>query len=109
MLYEVITDKDELIKSISELWMISTHDEPFEYKYLSNVLQNNLKEERIVSRMIWLFAIIAVFIACLGLRAFESYVGELKMVDVKIKKLIGASWKQLLWEQIYEVGQFVLA
>ncbi len=106
-----ISDKvsfTEMVGEISALWKSNTNGEPFEYNMLDNILNENLKEEHTVFKMVFLFAILSIFVAWLGIRAFSTFVTEMKMSEFQIKKIIGASHVQILYELFVEVGQFIL-
>ncbi len=106
-----ISDKvsyHEVLGGISTFWKSNTNGEPFEFKMLDDILNENLKEEHTVFKMVFLFAILSIFVAWLGIRAFSTYVTEMKMSEFQIKKIIGASHVQLLYELFVEVGQFIL-
>ncbi|MCW3787830.1 ABC transporter permease [Plebeiibacterium sediminum] len=106
-----ISDKaslDEMVREISSFWKANTNGEPFEYKMLDDILNENLKEEHTVFKMVFLFAILSLFVAWLGIRAFSTYVTEMKMSEFQIKKIIGATHVQILYELFVEVGQFIL-
>ena len=106
-----ISDKvsfHEIAGEISTFWKSNTNGEPFEFKMLDDILNENLKEEHTVFKMVFLFAILSIFVAWLGIRAFSTYVTEMKMSEFQIKKIIGASHVQLLYELFVEVGQFIL-
>ncbi len=106
-----VSDKtvfDETIKDVEALWQVSADGEPFEYKMLNDILNDNLKEEHTVFKMMFLFAILSIFVAWLGVRAFSTYVIEMKMSDFKIKQILGASHVKLFYELFIEVGQFIL-
>ncbi len=106
-----ISDKipyDKTIDKISDYWESNTENEPFEYELLDDLLYNNLKEEHTVLRIIFLFSILSIFVAWLGIRAFTTYVGELKMGDFQIKKILGASHINIFNELFIEVGQFIM-
>ncbi|MCW3804980.1 ABC transporter permease [Plebeiibacterium marinum] len=99
---------EQLVGEIKQLWKANTDNEPFEYVMMDELLKSNLVEEQTVLKMIVLFAILSLFVAWLGIRAFAAYVTELKMSDFEIKKILGASNVQVFNELFVEVGQFLI-
>ncbi len=106
-----VSDKlpvDQTISGISRYWKINTDGEPFEYEMLDDTLSRNLNEEHTVLKIVFLFSLLSIFIAWLGIRAFATYVSELKFYDFHIKRILGASQVNIFNELFLEVGQFLM-
>ncbi len=97
-----------VINDIHQTWNSYTNFQPFEYKMLSEVLSNNLTEEKTVLRLLLVFAILSVFVALLGIRSFSTFVGDYKYNDLKVKKLLGASPHHIFADLFKEIGQYLL-
>lgn len=102
------SDTKKTINIINNIWNKYTNNEPFEYKMLSKNLENNLQEEKKVLKIVLVFMILSSFVAWLGLRAYATYVRELKREEFQIKKINGASPNQIFSELFLNISQFVL-
>ncbi len=98
----------DVIQKTKTIWYKFTANEPFEYKMLSSVLKDNLKEEKLVLRIVFVFMILSLLVAWLGLRAFALYVAEVKSRDLATKKVLGASSKQIFAELFLSISHFIL-
>jgi len=74
----------------------------FEYKFMDEEYARKFSDEVRVSRIVTVFALLAIFISCLGLFGLASYVAEQRTKEIGIRKVLGASifsiWKMLTKE-----------
>src|SRR5690606_11863903 len=93
-------------KSISEALaaikiVINKHipNVPFEYQFVDSEFGNKFLAEQRIRKLSTIFSILAIFISCLGLFAFASFMVEQRNKEVGIRKVVGASvfdlWKLL--------------
>jgi putative ABC transport system permease protein len=66
-------------------------DPPFEYKFLDEDFNNLYKTEQSTSALFNYFAGIAIFISCLGLFGLATYTAQIKVKEIGIRKVLGAS------------------
>jgi putative ABC transport system permease protein len=71
---------------------------PFSYNFLDKDLDNQYRGEQQMGNIFNLFAILAIFISCLGLFGLASYVAEKSKKEIGIRKVSGAV-KSLLVKQ----------
>ncbi|UCE40746.1 MAG: ABC transporter permease [Candidatus Aminicenantes bacterium] len=64
---------------------------PFEYAFLDDSFDAQYRAEERLSRVFSYFAILAVFIACLGLFGLASFTAEQRTKEIGIRKVLGAS------------------
>jgi putative ABC transport system permease protein len=64
---------------------------PFEYTFLDQVFEQTYQSEAIMGVLANIFAIIAVFISCLGLLGLTAFAVEQRTKEVGIRKVLGAS------------------
>jgi putative ABC transport system permease protein len=97
--YEIITlrldttGKEMLatLTRVRELWMEMTVEAPFQFFFLDEELDNYYKEDRRTARISLLFAILATFIACLGLFGLTLYNTRRRRREIGIRKAMGAT------------------
>ena len=86
----------ETIAFIEEKYTQFTPDVPFQYTFIDeNYAQLYLTEER-QGKIFGVFAILAIFIGCLGLVGLASFTAERKKKEVGIRKVLGASSANLV-------------
>jgi ABC-type antimicrobial peptide transport system permease subunit len=72
---------------------------PFVYKFVDNEYAAKFSNEERVGNLATIFAILAIFISCLGLYGLASFVAEQRTKEIGIRKVMGASvfnlWKML--------------
>lgn len=72
---------------------------PFEYKFTDQEYAQKFTDEKRIGDLATFFAILAVFISCLGLFGLASFVAEQRTKEIGVRKVLGASvfnlWKML--------------
>ncbi|MEM8523127.1 MAG: ABC transporter permease [Bacteroidota bacterium] len=64
---------------------------PFEYEFVDQDYAQKFGEEERVGKLAGFFALLAIFISCLGLFAMVSFVAEQRTREIGIRKVLGAS------------------
>jgi len=64
---------------------------PFDYAFMDESFDNMYREEQRVGKVALTFAILAVFIACLGLFGLATYMAEQRTKEIGVRKVLGAS------------------
>jgi len=64
---------------------------PFSYSFLDQDLANQYKGEQQMGSIFNLFALLAVFISCLGLYGLSAYMAEQRTKEIGVRKVLGAS------------------
>ncbi|MDB5239690.1 MAG: transporter permease [Spirosoma sp.] len=70
---------------------------PFDYKFVDNEYARKFGQEERISKLASFFAILAIFISCLGLFGLASYVAEQRTKEIGVRKVLGASVTSL-WQ-----------
>jgi ABC-type antimicrobial peptide transport system permease subunit len=72
---------------------------PFEYRFIDEEYANKFSNELRIGNLATFFAILAIFISCLGLFGLASFVAEQRTKEIGVRKVLGASvfslWKML--------------
>lgn len=79
------------LNKIRLTWLSMTGEAPFQYFFLDEELDNYYKEERRTGRLSLMFAILATFIACLGLFGLTLHNTQRRTREIGIRKAMGAS------------------
>jgi ABC-type antimicrobial peptide transport system permease subunit len=64
---------------------------PFTYNFLDKDLDNLYKGEQQMGSIFNLFAILAIFISCLGLYGLSAFMAEQRTKEIGVRKVLGAS------------------
>jgi putative ABC transport system permease protein len=72
---------------------------PFEYTFIEDEYAQKFSDEERIGNLATFFAILAIFISCLGLFGLASFVAEQRTKEIGVRKVLGASvfnlWKML--------------
>jgi putative ABC transport system permease protein len=71
----------------------------FDYTFVDEAYGQKFSQEVRISKLSGIFAVLAIFISCLGLFGLASFVAEQRTKEIGIRKVVGASvfnlWKML--------------
>jgi ABC-type antimicrobial peptide transport system permease subunit len=72
---------------------------PFEYKFTDEEYAQKFSNEERIGNLATFFAVLAIFISCLGLFGLASFVAEQRTKEIGVRKVLGASvlniWQML--------------
>jgi putative ABC transport system permease protein len=69
---------------------------PFDYEFLDSALDNLYKADRQLMTLIGIFAVICIFIACLGLFGLAAFATEQRTREIGTRKVLGATTMQII-------------
>lgn len=84
-------DIPRTMESIEKVWADFTSNDPFQYFFFDDDFARLYKEEKQNAQLAVLFAILAIFIASLGLLGLTSFAVEQRTKEIGIRKTMGAS------------------
>ena len=64
---------------------------PFSYRFLDDSFNEMYRNEQRIGKLAISFAVLAIFIACLGLFGLATYMAEQRTKEIGIRKVLGAS------------------
>jgi putative ABC transport system permease protein len=68
---------------------------PFEYKFADKDFDAMFSAETLIGKLAGVFAMLAIFISCLGLFGLAAYTAERRTKEIGIRKVLGASVPEL--------------
>ena len=89
------SDIDETLAYIRGVWNNVLPESDFNYRYLGNVYDNLYRTEEKSGQILSLFTIMAIFISCLGLFGFASFIVGKRIKEVGIRKIMGANASEI--------------
>jgi len=81
---------------IEEKWHQFNARRPFDYQMLNDSLGEMYRAEMKLGRLLTIATFLTIFIALLGLLGLSSYVAEQKTREIGIRKVMGATFVQIL-------------
>ncbi|GAB3698899.1 ABC transporter permease [Spirosoma flavus] len=65
--------------------------QPFDYKFVDEEFARKFGNEERIGKLASFFAILAIFISCLGLFGLASFIAEQRTKEIGVRKVLGAS------------------
>jgi putative ABC transport system permease protein len=82
---------------IEKKWNETFPDFVFEYKFLDEKVESFYKQENRLGHLYKLFALIAIFLSCLGLYGLASFMAVQRIREVGIRKVLGATGAHIVY------------
>lgn len=87
----------EVLDFIESAWNKAFPDYVYRYEFLDKKIDGFYRQENQLSSLYKLFAMIAIFISCLGLYGLVSFMAVQRIKEVGIRKVLGASVGQIIY------------
>jgi putative ABC transport system permease protein len=84
-------DAPKAIAAVQDEWKKYNAAFPFTYSFLDDTFNNLYQSEQRTGTLFNVFALIAIFISCLGLFGLATYTAEVKRKEIGIRKVLGAN------------------
>jgi putative ABC transport system permease protein len=84
-----------LLTSMKQQWMAFNPEEPFSWSFMDELYNRTYKAEQTTSRILNIFAVLTIFVACLGLFGLATYTAEQRAKEIGIRKVLGATVTQV--------------
>lgn len=81
----------DALSTIENTWKQLVPGRALEFFFLDNELNNLYNAEARMGKVITVFSLFAIFIACLGLFALASHIAEKRTKEIGIRKVLGSS------------------
>ena len=82
---------NEVVRRVEATYKEAFPGNPFDYQFLDDFFNSQYKAEQQFGQIFSFFAVLAIFIACLGLWGLASFTTALKLKEIGIRKVLGAS------------------
>jgi putative ABC transport system permease protein len=84
------------VASVETTWKKYFPEDPFNYYFLDDSFNQQYKSDRLFGSIFSIFALLAILIACFGLAGLSAYNILQRRKEIGIRKVMGASVRQLL-------------
>ena len=85
----------EALSKVETVFRKHNPGSPFDYKFVDQEFGKKFEAEERVGKLASFFAVLAIFISCLGLFGLASFVAEQRTKEIGIRKVLGASVSNL--------------
>lgn len=92
------TDPRELVKHSEVIWNRYFPDSSYDYFFLDQFFDRQYRQDEVFGLIVALFAILAIFISCMGLWVLVMFSCSTRIREMGIRKVLGASKRQLFYE-----------
>ncbi|MBV9986055.1 MAG: ABC transporter permease [Chitinophagaceae bacterium] len=93
--YKSNTDLTKALASTAAIMKEENPGYPFEYKFVDEAFGQFFTTETLIGKLAGIFAVLAIFISCLGLFGLAAYTAERRTKEIGIRKVLGASVQAL--------------
>ncbi len=101
-------DMSRKLADVERIWKSTLPGVPFGYWFLSEEFGRMYRAELKLTKLVRLFSILAVFIACLGLYGLASYTAEQKTKEIGVRKVLGATVPQIVLMLVSDFLKMIL-
>ena len=77
-------------------WKRFVPDAPFEYHFLDEMIDWGYFNEQLTGKMLGVFSLLAIFVACLGLFGLAAFMVQSRTKEIGVRKVLGASTPHLM-------------
>lgn len=89
-------DMPATIAGLQAMWGEWVPQRPFEYHFLDEVFDTQYRSEERFGSVFFIFTMLAIFIACLGLFGLAAFMVQQRTKEIGIRKVLGASTRSVL-------------
>jgi putative ABC transport system permease protein len=75
---------------IKEVFTKYSPTEPFDYQFVDDSYAQKFGDEQRTGKLAGIFALLAIFISCLGLFGMAAYMAEQRTKEIGVRKVLGA-------------------
>jgi len=86
----------DLINDMKTKWSSYGTGEPFSYAFLDNLYNETYQKEANMNSVLRIFALLTIFVACLGLFGLVTFTTEQRFKEIGIRKVLGSSVPQIV-------------
>ncbi len=84
-----------LLTSMKQQWASYNLEEPFSYAFMDDLYNKTYAAEQRTGTILNIFAVLTIFVACMGLFGLATYTAEQRSKEIGIRKVLGASVAQV--------------
>ncbi|WP_338875153.1 ABC transporter permease [Spirosoma sp. SC4-14] len=82
---------EDALKKVETVFKKHDADSPFDFKFADEEYDAKFRAEERIGKLARIFAVLAIFISCLGLFGLASFIAEQRIKEIGVRKVLGAS------------------
>lgn len=86
----------EGLAALEEAWNAVLPNRPFTYRFLDDRIEAQYRSDQRAGRLFGIFAVLAVFVAGLGLFGLAAYAAQRRKREIAIRKVLGATARSVI-------------
>lgn len=86
-----LANTSSAIDHIEKTWNEYSPEFPFDYRFIDEIFEQQYKKEERLAETFIYFAVLAIFIASLGLFGLASFVAQQRTKEIGVRKVLGAT------------------
>lgn len=90
------TDMPVFIDDLRKMWEELDVEEPFSYALLDDLYNETYLPEKKMGTILRVFAMLTIFVSCLGLFGLVTFTTEQRFKEIGIRKVLGSSVSQII-------------
>ncbi|GAB3993287.1 ABC transporter permease [Spirosoma daeguense] len=83
--------REDALKKVEAVFKKYDSESPFDFKFTDDEYDAKFRSEERVGKLARVFAVLAIFISCLGLFGLASFMAEQRIKEIGVRKVLGAS------------------
>lgn len=87
---------EQAMQTLEQVWNEVVQDQPFEAVFLNQSLDNLYRKEIRMGKLISVFTVMTILIACMGLFGLAAYTAETRTKEIGVRKIMGATTRQIM-------------
>jgi putative ABC transport system permease protein len=84
-------ETQQALESLKAVYQKFNADYPLQYTFLDQQFEQRYRSEQVTGKLVNIFAVIALFISCLGLFGLTSFTVEQRTKELGVRRVLGAS------------------
>jgi len=84
-------ETQQALESLKAVYQKFNPDYPLQYTFLDQQFEQRYRSEQVTGKLVNIFAVIALFISCLGLFGLTSFTVEQRTKELGVRRVLGAS------------------
>lgn len=98
----------ETLAFLQTSWTAIDPSHPFEYAFMDEAFNEQYRAEETLETVFYVFSVLGMLIACLGLFGLAMYAAEQRTKEMGIRKILGASISGLVGTMTWDMVRLVL-
>jgi putative ABC transport system permease protein len=86
----------DILKQVESKWKSLAPGMPYSYSFMDATFNDMYKSEQRIGKIVLIFSVLAILIACLGLFGLSTFIAEQRTKEIGIRKVLGASVQSIV-------------